>query len=159
MMRRTLLASLVLLASTALVAAGCGGGGGGGGTTTTTLTKAQYAAKLDSICEATNKAGQSLDLSSTAKLAANGDKGKELLDKMVDQIDSLQAPDAVKTQAQSFLDGVKKEASLFGDLTQAAKDGDTAKIKDIDGKLASDAAATSEDARFIGATGCARLLS
>jgi hypothetical protein len=95
----------------------------------------------------------------TAKLAANGDKGKALLDKMVDQIDSLQPPDAVKTQAQSFLDGVKKEASLFGDLTQAAKDGDTAKIKDIDGKLASDAAATSEDARFIGATGCARLLS
>jgi hypothetical protein len=158
MMMRTLLAFLVLGGTTALVA-GCGGGGGGGGTTTTSLTKAQYAAKLDSICEATNKAGQSLDLTSTAKLAANGDKGKALLDKMVDQIDSLQPPDAVKTQAQSFLDGVKKEASLFGDLTQAAKDGDTAKIKDIDGKLASDAAATSEDARFIGATGCARLLS
>ena len=157
---RTLVLSLVLVGSTALAAAGCGGGGGGGGgTTTTALTKAQYAAKLDAICTATNKAGQSLDLTTVDKIAANGDKGKELLDKMVDQVDRLTPPDAVKTQAQSFLDGLKTEASQFGDLTQAAKDGDTAKVQQIQGKLASNAAATSEDARFIGATGCARLLS
>jgi hypothetical protein len=155
---RTVVIWLVLVASSALVAAGCGGGGGGG-TTTTTLTKAQYATKLDTICAATNAAGKSIDLSSIEKIAANGDKAKDLLDKLVNKVDSLEPPDAVKTQAQSFLDGLKKEAAQFGDLTQAAKDRDTHKITEIQGKLASEAAATSEDARFLGATGCARLFS
>jgi hypothetical protein len=157
MMNRTLVPSLALMASAALVAAGCGGGGGT--TTTSALTKAEYAAKLDGICAATNKAGNSVDLSSTEKIAANGDKAKDLLDDMADKIDRLQPPAEVKTQAQSFVDGLKQEAKQFGDLTQAAKDGDATKMQEIQGKLASAAAATSEDARFVGATGCARLFS
>jgi hypothetical protein len=44
-------------------------------------------------------------------------------------------------------------------MVDAAKEGDTAKIQEIQGKLSSEGAATSEDARFIGATGCARLFS
>lgn len=55
--------------------------------------------------------------------------------------------------------GLKKEASDFGDITQAAKDGNEAKIKAIQGTLQSESAATSEDARSLGATGCARLFA
>jgi hypothetical protein len=156
MMNRTLVTSLVLVASTALVAAGCGGKSRD---KAYSGSKTAYGAALDSICAATNKAGKSLDLSSMDKIASNGDQAKKLLDDMANKIDGLQPPDAVKTQAQSFVTGVKQEASEFGDLTKAAKDGDSAKVQQIQGKLQSEAAATSEDARFIGATGCARLFS
>jgi hypothetical protein len=156
MMTRTLVTSLVLVASATLVAAGCGGKSRDKAYSS---SKTEYAAALDSVCAATNKAGESIDLSSTEKIASNGDEAKDLLDKLADRIDGLQPPDEVKTQAQSFVDGLKQEASQFGDMVEAAKDGDTDKIKEIQGKLSSEGAATSEDARFIGATGCARLFS
>ena len=155
-MNRILVTSLVLVASAAVVAAGCGGTSRD---KAYSGSKAAYAAALDSICAATNKAGNSIDLSSTEKIASNGDDAKDLLDKLANRIDGLQPPDEVKTQAQSFADGLKQEASQFGDMVDAAKNGDTAKIKEIQGKLSSESAATSEDARFIGATGCARLFS
>jgi hypothetical protein len=155
MMNRTLVTSALLVAATAFVAAGCGGGGGGD----KQLTKAAYAAKADAACAAAQKKGSGLDLSSTDKIAANGDKAKNVLDDLANDIDDLQPPDALKDSANSFVTGLKKEASDFGDMTQAAKDGDEAKIKDIQGTLQSESAATSEDARFLGATGCARLFA
>ena len=155
-MNRTLVTSFVLVAAAALVAAGCGGKSRD---KAYSGSKATYAAALDTICAATNKAGKSIDLSSTEKIAANGDQAKDLLDKMANKIDGIQAPDEVKTQAQSFVDGLKNEAKDFGELADAAKNSDETKIKAIQGELQSEAAATSEDARFIGATGCARLFS
>ena len=155
MMNRTLVTSAVLVAATAFVAAGCGGGGGGD----KQLTKAAYAAKADAACAAAQKKGAALDLSSTEKIAANGDKAKKVLDDLANDIDDLQPPDALKDSANSFVTGLKKEASDFGDITQAAKDGNEAKIKTIQGTLQSESAATSEDARFLGATGCARLFA
>ncbi len=157
MMNRTLVTSAVLVAATAFVAAGCGGGGGGGGDKQ--LTKAAYAAKADAACAAAQKKGAGLDLSSTEKIAANGDKAKKVLDDLANDIDDLQPPDALKDSANSFVTGLKKEASDFGDITQAAKDSNEAKIKAIQGTLQSESAATSEDARSLGATGCARLFA
>jgi hypothetical protein len=155
MMNRTLVISAVLVAATAVVAAGCGGGGGGD----KPLSKAAYAAKADAACAAAQKKGSSLDLSSIEKIAASGDKAKNVLDDLANDIDDLQPPDALKDSASSFVTGLKKEASDFGDMTQAAKDGNEAKVKDIQGTLQSESAATSEDARFVGATGCARLFA
>jgi len=152
MMNRTLVASLVLVASATVVAAGCGGGGN-------KLTKAQYVAKADAACAAAQSEGKGLDLSTTDKIAANGDRAKQIFDELANKIDNLQPPDEIKTQAQSFVDGLKQEATQFGDMTQAAKDGDAAKVRQIQEKLASESSATSEDARFVGATGCARLFS
>ena len=147
---------LTIVAALGLTAAGCGG---------TSRNKAysgskqDYAAALDSICSATNKAGTSLDLSSIANIASNGGKAKDLLSSMADKIDKLEPPAEVKDSANSFVDGLRQEADKFCELTQAAKDADAAKVKSIQGDLQSEAAATSEDARFIGATGCARLFS
>jgi hypothetical protein len=152
-MNRTLVTSFVLVAAAALVAAGCGGGGN------KPLSKAAYAAKADAICAAAQAKGKSLDLSSTEKIASNGDEAKDILDELANKVDALDPPDELKDSAKSFVDGLRQEAGQFGDLTQAAKDGDTAKIQEIQGKLQSESAATSEDARFIGATGCARLFS
>jgi len=154
-MNRTLVISAVLVAATAVVAAGCGGGGGGD----KPLSKAAYAAKADAACAAAQKKGSSLDLSSIEKIAASGDKAKNVLDDLANDIDDLQPPDALKDSASSLVTGLKKEASDFGDMTQAAKDGNEAKVKDIQGTLQSESAATSEDARFVGATGCARLFA
>ena len=155
MMNRTLVISAVLVAATAVLAAGCGGGGGGD----KPLSKAAYAAKADAACAAAQKKGSSLDLSSIEKIAASGDKAKNVLDDLANDIDDLQPPDALKDSASSLVTGLKKEASDFGDMTQAAKDGNEAKVKDIQGTLQSESAATSEDARFVGATGCARLFA
>jgi len=153
MMNRTLVISAVLVAATAFVAAGCGGGGN------KPLSKAAFAAKADAACAAAQKKGSGLDLSSTQKIAASGDKAKKVLDDLANDIDDLQPPDALKDSANSFVTGLKKEASDFGDMTQAAKDGNEAKVKEIQGTLQSESAATSEDARFVGATGCARLFA
>ena len=155
MMNRTLVISAVLVATTTVIAAGCGGGGGGD----KPLSKAAYAAKADAACAAAQKKGSSLDLSSIEKIAASGDKAKNVLDDLANDIDDLQPPDALKDSASSLVTGLKKEASDFGDMTQAAKDGNEAKVKDIQGTLQSESAATSEDARFVGATGCARLFA
>jgi hypothetical protein len=148
---------IVLLACAAVLAAGCGGGKSRNSAYSSST--ADYAAALDTICAATTEAGKGIDLSSTSKLAQNGGQAKDLLDELVDKIDSLEPPAEVKDSAQSFVDGLSKEASEFGDAVEAAKDGDEAKVKQIQGQLESESAATSEDARFIGATGCARLFS
>jgi len=155
MMNRTLVISAVLVAATAVVAAGCGGGGGGD----KPLSKAAYAAKADAACAAAQKKGSSLDLSSIEKTAPRGAKAQTVLDDLANDIADLQPPDALKDSASSLVTGLKKEASDFGDMTQAAKDGNEAKVKDIQGTLQSESAATSEDARFVGATGCARLFA
>jgi hypothetical protein len=152
MMIRTLVTSLLLVAATALVSAGCGGGGG-----SEPLSKAEYAAKADKVCAAAQARGRNLDLSTTAKIAANGDEARAVLDELATKVDDLEEPEELQDAAKSFVDGLKAEANQFGDMTQAAKDGDTAKIQEIQGKLQSESAATSEDARFLGATGCARL--
>jgi hypothetical protein len=152
--------AIPLVLTAGLLTAGCGGGGGGGGTTTTqALTKKEYTAKLDTICAATNEAGKGLDLSSVSKIAANGDKATDLLNKMVDKINAIEPPKEVQDAAKSFVAGLQKEANDFGELTKAAKAGDAAKVQTIEGDLSSEAAASSEDARFVGATGCARLFS
>ena len=151
---RTLLTALVLATASAVAAAGCGGGG-----SSKPLSKAEYAAKADAICAAAQAKGRNLDLSTTAKIAANGDEAKAVLDELANKVDDLQAPDELQDAAKSFVDGLKEEAGQFGDMTQAAKDGDTDKIQEIQGKLQSESAATSEDARFLGATGCARLFA
>jgi hypothetical protein len=146
----------IIVAALAVAVAGCGG---------TSRNKAysgskqEYAAALDSICSATNQAGKALDLSSITKIASNGGKAKDLLSSLADKVDKLEPPSEVKDSAKSFVAGLRQEADKFGELTQAAKDGDEAKIKSLQGDLQSEAAATSEDTRFIGATGCARLFS
>jgi hypothetical protein len=154
MMNRTLVTSLVLVAAAALVAAGCGGGGGN-----EPLSKAEYAAKADVACTAAQAKGKDLDLSSTEKIASNGDQAKKVLDDLANEIDNLEPPDELQDAAESFVEGLRQEADQFEELTQAAKDDDTAKIQEIQGKLQSESAATSEDARFLGATGCARLFA
>jgi hypothetical protein len=153
---KRLIAGLALLAALALLASACGGGSSR--SKAYAGSKADYAAALDTICAATNEAGKSLSLSSVSDIAENGDQGKKLLDDLVDKVRSLEAPPEVQDSADSFADGLQKEADSFGDLVAAAKDGDTAKVQQIQGELQSETAATSEDARFIGATGCARLL-
>lgn len=157
MMKTRMLTPLLLVVAVALVAAGCGGGKSRNKAYAS--SKQDYAAAIDSICSKTNKEGKSIDLSSTSAIASNGDKAKGLLDAMTDKIDNLQPPDEVKDSASSLVAGLRKETDKFGEMTQAAKDGDEAKVKSIQGEIASEAAATSEDARFVGATGCARLFS
>jgi hypothetical protein len=154
MMNRTLVTSLVLVAAAALVAAGCGGGGGN-----ETLSKAEYAAQADKACAGAQAKGKDLDLSSTEKIASNGDQAKKVLDDLANEIDNLEPPDELQDAAESFVEGLRQEADQFEELTQAAKDDDTAKIQEIQGKLQSESAATSEDARFLGAAGCARLFA
>ena len=157
MMKTRIAIPLLLVAVASLLAAGCGGGKSRNAAYAG--SKTEFAKALDSICAATNEAGKSLDLSSMSALAANGDQAQELLSSMAEKIDNLEPPDEVKTQTESFVEGLRNEADKFGEVTQAAKDGDEDKVKSLQSELQSDSAATSEDARFIGAEGCARLFS
>jgi ABC-type glycerol-3-phosphate transport system substrate-binding protein len=153
---RRLAAALVVLAAVAVLAAGCGGSSRN---TAYASSKAAYGSAVDSICANAVEKAKDLDLSTTAMIAKNGSQAGDILDTLAQNVEKLEPPAALKHSAQSFTDGLQQEADKLGDLQDAAKKGDTAKIKQLQGDLTSESAATSEDARFLGATGCARLFS
>ena len=154
---RRLFASLLLVAACAVLAAGCGGGSSRN--KAYSGSKAAYAAALDSLCASAKEKARDLDMTTTAAIAKHGGQAGDILDTLAQQVDKLEPPAAQKQSAQSFTDGLHTEADHLGDLRDAAKANDTAKVQKIQGQLASEAAATSETARFLGATGCARLFT
>jgi hypothetical protein len=154
---RRLWGSVVVVAVCAALAAGCGGGSSRNKAYAN--SKDAYASAVDSICAAQLTKAKELDLSTVSAITKNGSQAGDIIDTLAQKVDNLQPPDSLKDAASSFVDGLQKEADKLGDLTDAAKAGDTAKVSQIQQDLQSDAAATSEDARFLGATGCARIFS
>jgi hypothetical protein len=122
---------LVALASAlavALLAAGCGGGGGGG----KSLSKEQYAAQLSKICSDANAQRKQVgSVNGIADVAQKGPKLKAALDQLIAKAEKLKPPKEIKADADKIIAESKQLSALLGQVIDAAKKNDLAKIAQL----------------------------
>lgn len=148
---------VVLIAAFAVLTAGCGGGGGSkSGNKAYAGSVSAFAGAMNSICNSTNAQLKTLRPKSAADLAANGPKVKDLLNKALDKMESFTPPDQIKGQVSDFISRERDATAKLDDIVSAAKADDLAKIRQIGTEIAPLTAAAHEDARKIGAPGCAQ---
>ncbi len=109
----------------AVLAAGCGGGG----KKAYALSKQEYASALNAICTDVNTKVKTLDLSSMATFATNGDSAVSVIQDATDQAKKLTPPDDLKDAAAQFNKAAEDSVSAVKDAVKAAKDGDQAKFE------------------------------
>jgi hypothetical protein len=125
--RARIVASVLVLV---LLSVACSGGGdsGSGGR----LTKAQYIAKADNICEAANKKTQALGAPTSTdpqNLAKFLQKSGGIISDAVDRLEKLQPPKADEQKINLLVDGLKKSASYFPALIKAVKTNDKQQLQ------------------------------
>lgn len=146
-------AAAAVVVSLALVAAGCGGNGGGG----EQLTAEEYAAALDKICADFNAAQEEIgEPESVEDLAELGGKIGDAADDLIAAVEDLSPPDELKDTAEKFVEGGKEQRALLGDLVDAAKDGDEAKINELAGRGEELDSESDALARELGAEECTK---
>jgi hypothetical protein len=147
---------VVLVAALAVLTAGCGSGGSKSGNKAYAGSVSAFAGAMNSICNSTNAQLKPLRPKSAADLAANGPKVKDLLTKALDKMESLTPPDQIKGQVSDFISKERDATAKLDDIVSAAKSDDLAKIRQVGTEIAPLTAAAHEDARKIGAPGCAQ---
>jgi type II secretory pathway component GspD/PulD (secretin) len=111
---------------TVVVLAGCGGGGG------QALTKEQYAAKADAICDKHNQETQALgNPTNLADLARVADKTLTILDKAISELEALKAPSSEKATADQWMEQVKNLRNDLKEIRDRAKDNDMQSVQGI----------------------------
>jgi hypothetical protein len=135
----------------ALAAAGCGGGGG-----SKTLSKAEYGSQLNQICKDYN--AQVKAIGRPSSIAELGTKGSKLLDgfkSTIAKAEKLKPPSELKSTADKFVADAKQLTGILGQLIDAAKKNDTAKVAEVGAKA--DALSKEADSlgKQLGAPACA----
>jgi hypothetical protein len=111
----------------AIAAAGCGGGGGG-----SALSKDEYSARLNHICEELNSKNKEIgDPQSVEDVAQKGPKLNDAFQEAIDEVEGLNPPDELKDAHERFLSLGKQIHSKIDDLIDAAKKNDQAKLQQI----------------------------
>jgi hypothetical protein len=146
---------VLLLVALAVVAAGCGGGGGGNRNDAYAGSVSDYASALNSICRPAAKRVQDLQLTSVQAIVQKGQQARDIIRETFDKIDNLKPPSEVEDAANDFISAGRDETDKFGDLIDAAKKGDAAKVTSISREIAAIDTRSDEAARRIGAKGCA----
>ncbi len=119
------------VAAVVLLAAGCGGGGG-------RLSKSQYEQKLKAEGAELSSAFKGTDLAhpnDLKQLASRIDTLQGKLNKAADDIDALEPPQEAKADNTEIAAALHSFADQFGKLKQAARDGDTQKIQQLQQEL------------------------
>jgi hypothetical protein len=135
----------------ALAAAGCGGGG------SKTLSKEEYGSQLNQICKDYN--ARVTEIGQPANVAELGTKGPQLLDEFSGAIskgEKLKAPDELKATSDEFISKSKELESTLGQLVDAAKANDAAKIQEIGQKADALGKETDDLGTKLGAPACAQ---
>lgn len=105
---------------------GCGGVGG------QALTKEQYAAKADAICDKHNKETQSLgNPANLAELAKVADKTLAILDTAISELEDLKPPASEKAIADQWLEQVKNLRNDLKQIRDSARDNDLQSMQGI----------------------------
>jgi hypothetical protein len=100
------------------VLAGCGGGG-------QALTKEQYAARADAICDKHNKETQAFgNPANLADLAKVADQTLTVLDKAISELEALKPPASEKAIADRWMEQVKNLRNDLKQIRDRAKDND-----------------------------------
>jgi hypothetical protein len=138
------------IAVCALLAAGCG----------KSRNKAysgsvqEFAAALSAICGPANSKIQALTPKSSAELVTKGPQIRDVIHTAVDKIDNLEPPGQVEGAANDFVSKSREEEKKIGELVDAAKNNDQAKISQVQSEISALDKATDKDARAIGAQSC-----
>jgi 3-oxoacyl-ACP reductase-like protein len=150
---------LVLVLASAAVAAGCGGSGGsggGGGTTTAPSTPAtkQFAAKVTQMCAASKKKIAKVDLSigSMGSVSNSGQEVADLEGDLVEELQTLQPPDEIKSQFDDFVSKVDTARNKLADLVHAAKNFQADNVKKLTPEVTSAGADVHFAAKSFGAS-------
>jgi hypothetical protein len=98
------------------------------------LTKAQYIAKADKICQSANQKTQALGAPTSTDpqaLAKFLGKSGQIITDAVGQLKKLNPPKGDEQKINQMVGGLQKSASYFPDLIQAVKDNDRQKIQQV----------------------------
>jgi hypothetical protein len=125
--RARIVAGMLMLVFLTVACSGNGGSGSG-----SRLTKTQYIAKADKICEAANKKTRALGAPTSTDpkvLAKYLQKNGTIISDAVDQLEKLQPPKADEQKINQLVDGLQKSASYFPALIKALKANDQQQLQ------------------------------
>ena len=115
----------------AVAAAGCGGGGGG-----SALSKDEYSARLNHICQELNAKNKEIgEPNSVEDVVQKGPKLNDAFQGAIDEVEDLKPPDELKDAHERFLTLGKQIHSKIDDLIDAAKKNDQAAAQQISNSL------------------------
>jgi hypothetical protein len=127
----------------------CGGGEG--------LSKEEYVSRLNAMCEDFSEKEKQIGEPQT--LTDLVEKGPRILEAfetaIVDKVRKLEAPDEIADQADRLLDIADQQRQVIGELIDAARDNDIAKVRELASKNQALNEETSSITRELGAEACA----
>lgn len=130
------------------LAAGCGGA--------REPSKQEYVSKLNAMCADFSAREQKIGEPHT--LADLVDKGPRILDAfekaIADKVATLKAPDEIADQADRLVDLADQQRDVLGELVDAAKDSDLAKVRQLVPKNDALNKESNSIARELGADAC-----
>jgi predicted nucleic acid-binding Zn-ribbon protein len=125
----------VLIAVATAVGAGCGGGDDG------RLSKAEYEQRMQAIGTELRTASSAIgDLSQTRdldKLADTIADFRERLEEAADDVDGVTPPEDVEEETDKIAEALHAFADTFGEMEDAARDGDLAGLQQAQAEIAS----------------------
>jgi predicted nucleic acid-binding Zn-ribbon protein len=128
---------VLLIAVVSAFAAGCGGDGG-------RLSKAEYEQELQAIGTELRTASAALgDLGQTTDLDKLADQVavfRDRLDDAANKLDDLNPPEEVEEETQTIADALHAFADTFGEMEDAARDGDLAALQSAQAEIAQESA-------------------
>jgi hypothetical protein len=121
------------------------------------LTKEQYVSRLSAMCEDfSDKEKEIGDPRTLADLVENGPRILDAFEKtIVDEVTGLKAPDEIADQADRLVDLADQQRDVIGELIDAARDSDFAKVRELDSKNDALNREAGSIARDLGAEACA----
>jgi len=121
------------------------------------LSKEQYVSRLNAMCEDFSEKEREIgDPQTLADLVENGPRILDTFEKtIVDEVRSLKAPDEIADQADHLVDLGEQQRDVIAELIDAARDGDFAKVRELDSKNKALNNEAGSIARNLGAESCA----
>jgi hypothetical protein len=121
-------ALLAIAAAAILLAAGCGGGGGGG----TPLSKQDYVKRMTTIGRSLSTSLSSVQSAKTATKAATALSSVQSdLRTAADRLDSINPPEAIKSQHASLVKAVRDFADELDPVIAKLKNGDLTALASV----------------------------
>ena len=146
-MKKLMVGAVIVLA---VAAAGCGGDDGG----SDQLTKEEYAAQLNTICNEANETFSQLSEGSMAEFKEKGDDVVAAAEKAAGEFHEAQGPDELVSASGTFNDSADKIVEDLKNMNEAAKDDNQEEFDAAAESLQHHGAENDEAATEIGATDC-----
>jgi protein-tyrosine-phosphatase len=126
--------TLIAVAAVCVLAAACGSDDNGSGATAESqrLTKEEYIAQADAICqEADAKIDAVPEPQSTEELAEYGEQVVEVGQEQLDRLRALRPPQADETTINEAYDLIEQQLAIANDLVDAAREGELEQVQEL----------------------------